>query len=472
MRRVLGPMLLAIVLVAGLATSTAAAATRATISGYAQYSGQVYAVEAGQRPYDTTTVTPVDGYGVVDSTGVRMIAVGGKLHNQPVSQGAYAVENLNSYRLTGNAAYLHIAERNAQRLIDIHKVSDGAWYYPYDYDRVVVGDKAEPLRAPWYSGMAQGRALTTFVRLYQATGDEKWRNAADATFVSMHQAPQGTAPFAVHVDTHHRLWLEEYPRYPVANSEQVLNGHIAALFGLLDYWQLTADPTALRLIRGSLETVRQTDMTAFRRIGASSRYSLRHKTPAGSYHQLHVEQLLGLYTYTHDPLFAAAAAAYRSDYPKPAVTGTVQATTRTTTLYKVNSSGVVTGSKRVSFSRWTQAPTDHRQRLSGGPIGLRVSAGPYKGWWFPESFGNTWVLGAVDVHHYAPQLTVHIGPGSFSAYRMDTGGHVVGSRTLQFTSTTNVPTKLSAIAQGRSAYYFETGPYAGYWLPMQRGVHM
>jgi D-glucuronyl C5-epimerase-like protein len=471
MRRVLGSMLLTIALAGGLATPVAAA-QRTTISGYAQYSGRVFAVPIGQRAYDTTTVTPVGGYGLVDETGVRMISVGGKLHEQPVSQGAYTLENLNSYRLTGNAAYLRIAERNGQRLIDTHVVSDGAWYYPYDYDRVVVGDKAEVLRAPWYSGMAQGRALTAFVRLYQATGDEKWRAAADSTFVSLHQAPAGRAPYAVHVDAQHRLWLEEYPRYPVANSEEVLNGHIAALFGLIDYWQLTGNGTALSLIRGAIETVRRTAMPQFRRISASSRYSLRHNTPAGSYHQLHVQQMLGLLSYTHDPGFAAVAAAYRSDYPQIDVTGTVQATTRTSTIYQINSSGAIVASKRVTFTRWTSAPIDRRQRLSGGPIGLRISGGPYKNWWFPEKFGDTWVLGALDVHHYTPSLTVYIGPGTFSAYKLDASGHVKAAKTIRFTARSSAPTRMSAIVQGRPTYYFATGAYAGYWLPMQRGVHL
>ncbi|TDQ05335.1 D-glucuronyl C5-epimerase family protein [Labedaea rhizosphaerae] len=476
MRRFVGSTLLTVVLAGTFAmpafAAPAAPLVRASIGGYPQYTGMVAHVPIGERAYDLSTVTPVEGYGLVDSTGVRMVSVGGKLHNQPVSQGAYAVENLNSYRLTGDSAYLDIAVRNAQRLIDIHVVSDGAWYYPYDYDRVVVGSTSGTLHAPWYSGMAQGRALTAFVRLYQATGEEKWRAAADATFTSMRQAPQGTAPYAVHLDASHRLWLEEYPRYPVADSEKVLNGHIAALFGLFDYWQLTGNATALSLIRGAVETVRLTAMPEFRRIGASSRYSLQHNTPAGAYHQLHVQQLLGLLTYTHDPGFAAAAAAYRGDYPRPDITGTVQATTRTTTIYQVDSSGAIVGSKRVSFTRWTQAPIDRRQRLSGGPIALHVSGGPFKNWWFPESFGSTWALGAVDAHPYTPPLTVYMGPGSYSAYRLDASGRVVGSRTVRFTATTSAPTKLSAIIQGRAAWYFEGGAYAGYWLPMQRGVHL
>jgi hypothetical protein len=446
--------------------------SRVAISGYTRYSGALFLPPVGQRPYDTTTVTPVGGYGLVDAQGVRMADVGGHIYNHPVSQGAYAIENINSYRLTGNQAYLDIAVRNGQRLIDTHTESDGAWYFPYDFDFAVVGDTSETLRAPWYSGMAQGRALSTFVRLYQATGDLKWRDAADSTFASLNQAPSGSAPYGVHLDAQGRLWLEEYPRNPVADSEEVLNGHIYALFGLFDYWQLTNSTVAQDLIRGAINTVAQTAMSQFRRVNASSVYSLRHRTPAGTYHQIHVTQMLNLLAYKHNTSFATVATAFRNDYPLPSVTGTMQATAHTSTIYQATSAGVISGSKRVSFAGQTTAPTDHRLRLSGGPIALRVSAGPYTGWWFPESYGVTWLLGATDTHAYTPQVKVYIEPGTFSAYRLDAAGRVAGSRSVTFTATSTAPSVASAIVGGRPAYHFTVGAYAGYWLPMAAGIHL
>ncbi len=81
--------------------------------------------------------------------------------------------------------------------------------------------------------------------------DPKWRLAADATFLSLLQAPDSSAPFSSRVDTKGRLWFEEYPRYPVADSEMVLNGHIFAMYGLHDYWQLTQDDNARKLFLGA-----------------------------------------------------------------------------------------------------------------------------------------------------------------------------------------------------------------------------
>ncbi|GAB1515200.1 D-glucuronyl C5-epimerase family protein [Actinophytocola sp. KF-1] len=448
------------------------AAARPLVSGYTQTSSTLHQLPVGRRPYDSTTVTPVGGFGLVDAEGVRMFRIPGsaKLWNHPVFQGAYALQNLNSYRLTGTQAYLDIAIKNAQRLVDRRVESDGAWYYPYDFNFSPLGDTSEMLRAPWYSGMAQGRVLSVFVRLFEATGDARWRTAADATFASMAQAPSGSLPYGSYVDTSRRLWLEEYPRYPASISENVLNGHIIALWGLTDYWQLTGSAQAASLAKGAIATVTATAMNGFRRVNGSSLYSLRHRTAANTYHQMHIEQFLQLWQYTHDIYFVHAANAYRNDYPYPATAGQMRATPRTSTIYQVDSALRITRSARVHFTRDTHAPTDRRQRLAGGLVALRVSKGPYTGWWFPESYGVTWLLGAEDTHGYAPEVRVRIAPGTYTAYRLNSAGVIAGSKTVTFAQASSAPSAVSGVVWARPSYYFTRGTYAGYWLAMVPGI--
>jgi D-glucuronyl C5-epimerase-like protein len=445
-------------------------ATRPSVAGYYRAPDALHVLPVGHRPYDSTEITPVGGSGLVDAQGVRMFRVGSRLYDHVVLQGAYALQNLNSYRLTGTQAYLDIATENAQRLVDRHVVSGAGWYCPYDFDFAPLGDTSETLRAPWYSGMAQGRALSVFVRLYNATNDPKWRTAADHTFASLTQAPSGRLPYGSYVDSARHLWLEEYPRYPTTLSERVLNGDIVAIWGVLDYWMLTRSPTALQLAKGAIATVKAHAPHAFRRVGASSIYSLRHRTPANTYHQMHVEQFLKLWQYTHDVLFITTATSYRGDYPKPATTGTLRATPHTSTIYQVDSAMRVTHTRRVHFSRITHAPANHRQRIVGGPIALHVSKGPYTNWWFPEAYGTTWLLGATDTHGYAPDAHVRIAPGTYTAYRLDTTGVIAGRKTATFHGPTTAATAVSGIVEGRQANYIATGTYAGYWLPMVHGI--
>jgi hypothetical protein len=455
------------------AQSKVAAAERPPVTGYLRAPDALYDLPVGRRPYDTPEITPVGGFGLVDAEGVRMFRVNGTLYNHPVFQGAYALQNLNSYRLTANQAYLDIALKNAQRIADRHVTSDGAWYFPYEFDYAPLGDTGELLRAPWYSGMAQGRELSVFVRLFQVTGDPNWRAAADATFASMGQAPSGRLPYGSYVDSRRHLWLEEYPRYPASMSENVLNGHIFAMWGLLDYWTLTHSAPAAQLIRGAIATVKGTAATAtngFRRPNGSSLYSLRHKTAANSYHQVHVEQFLQNWQFTHDVFFINTATAYRGDYPKPATAGTMRVTPRTSTIYQINSAFRIIRTSRVHFSRISQAPTDRRQRIFGGPVALRVTAGTYRGWWFPEAYGVTWLLGATDTHGYAPAASVRIAPGTYSAYRLNSAGVIAGHKTVTFHQASSAPSTVSGIVQARPAYYFTVGTYAGLWLPMARGI--
>jgi D-glucuronyl C5-epimerase C-terminus len=447
---------------------------RPPLTGYFRAPDAPRALPVGRRPYDTNEITPAEGFGLVDGEGVRMFRVKGssRLYDHPVAQGRYAIQNLNSYRLTGNPAYLDIAAKNAQRLVDRRVLSDGAWYFPYEFDFAPLGDASETLPAPWYSGMAQGRALSVFVRLYQVTGDPRWRTAANAAFTSINQAPSGRLPFGSFVDSRRHVWLETYPRYPAANGEKVLNGHGAALWGVLDYWMLTGSAPALQLAKGAIATMKATVATTdgFRRVGASSLYSLRHKTAANSYHQTHVEQFLQLWQFTHNAFYVSTANSYRGDYPKPATTGTMRATPRTSTIYQVNRAMRVVRTSRVHFGKITHAPANHRQRITGGPNALHVSKGPYANWWFPEAHGTTWLLGATDTHGYVPDAHVRIAPGTYTAYRLDTGGDVAGGKTVVFHSTSGAPTAVSGIVQGRQAYYLNAGTWAGYWLPMVRGI--
>lgn len=118
-----------------LSAPSRAAVARPVVSDYFRAPGAPRVLRVGRRPYDSPEITPVGGFGLMDTEGVRMFRVSASttLYNHVVFQGSYALQNLNSYRLTGTQAYLDIALKNAQRLVDRHVGSNGAWYYPYDF---------------------------------------------------------------------------------------------------------------------------------------------------------------------------------------------------------------------------------------------------------------------------------------------------------------------------------------------------
>jgi hypothetical protein len=442
--------------------SALAADAAEDVAGYRTSGVPIVALTPGSRPYDDWPVVPRDGYGLVDDDGVRMFRVAGdtRLWNHPVAQAQYALQNLNSYRLTDDPAYLDRAIANAQRLVDTRVESAGGWFFPYDFDWSFYGDTT--CHGPWYSAMAQGQALSTFVRLYQVTGDDAWRAAADATFNTLVQAPVANTPFASWVDSDQHLWLEEYPQPDIVSSEKVLNGHIFAIFGLADYWGLTHDPRAAQLYDGAVTTVQDTMLTVFRQPAWSSYYSMRHRQVNTSYHKVHVHEFLDLFQLTHRARFVAAANTYRADYPLTATAGQAILTRKLKRVYLVKR-GTVVGDKAVELRHRVSVSVDSRQRTHGHGIMLRISSGKYAGWYAREAYGRAWMTQPTDEHRYTPRhVGIQFQPGTYVGYRYSSLGHRIATKTVQFARASAAPSGRSAIVGGQSAFEFTTGTWAGY----------
>jgi hypothetical protein len=391
-----------------------------------------------------------------------------RLWNHPVAQAQYALANLNSYRLTGDRIYLDRATANAERLLDTRTEIAGGWYYPYAFDWSFYGDTI--CKAPWYSAMAEGQALSTFVRLYETTRDERWRVAADATFESLAMEPVAGSAFSSWVDSDHHLWLEEYPQPDIVSSEKVLNGHIFAIFGLVDYWNLTHDQRVHRLIDGAVTTVQDTMLTGFRQPAWSSFYSMRHRQTNPSYHKIHVRQFLELFQLTHRARFVAAANTFRADYPLTSTAGRAILTKKLKRVYRVKR-GSVGRHKAVALRHRVTVSVDSRQRTHGHGIMLRVSSGKYAGWYVKERFGRAWMTQPTDDHRYAPRrVSVRFQGGRYVGYRYSARGHRISTKTVRFARASSAPSGRSAIIGGQSAFEFTSGTWAGFWVPIQAGM--
>jgi len=241
-----------------------------------------------EYPYVRDEPLPKKDKGDHDSLGVRMRTFDGKKYNHPVAQIGYAIDLLESYRISQDKWYLRLAQLNAERLMTEAVQADGAWYLPYPFDFALHGKKTDMMIAPWYSAMAQGQALTMFVRLYETTGDIQYKNAADGVFASFLRLRNTKSPWVVWVDDDNHLWLEEY-----ANEvpDRTLNGHMFAVFGLWDYWRLTKDERAVKLYQGALTLVKDY-FPQFRNENWLSHYCLEHPDAFSTkYHQIHIKQL-------------------------------------------------------------------------------------------------------------------------------------------------------------------------------------
>jgi hypothetical protein len=420
-------------------------------------------VPVGQRAYERTWPLDLAVPREVDAAGVAYKVVNGIRYDHPIRQATVVTDMVDSYRLTGNTAYLDRARANAGRLLATAVRSGDALFFPYPYDYSLHRDPAAMLRAPWFSAMAQGKALSAFVRLCEATGEQKWRDAAEATFRSfLIRGPLAGRPWVVHVDTGRYLWFEEFPGGPL--PDRTFNGHIVAIIGLHDYWQLTDDPEALRLIRGGLATLRGYQRL-WRTPGGVSRYCMAHAVRSPKYHIVHIGQLLDLYMLTGDATWARLADTFIADYPDPSVSGIAVLAAGRHTGYRFDAAGRVVARRTITLPRQSTAHAAARTSVAGiGGVWLAITDGALAGYQVKEVPDRTFLRDIVYRIAWEPARTLVLSAGRWTGYRLTPGGAVAGRVARALESKTDVLVSERAIIRGRLHYLVVEGPWAGHWI--------
>ena len=398
-----------------------------------------------------------------DASGVRMYLRDGRLYNHPVLQANYGLLSLWSYTKTNDARYLTRAKAQAQRLLDRSRLAGQGLFFPYPFDFRLHG-YAELMRAPWYSGMAQGMALALFTRLHERTGDAKWLDAATKTYTSFLRLRSDGTPWFNELDQYGYLWIQEYPG---SDPDDTFNGHMFGAFGLYDYYLVTRDQTALRLFSCSVTTVRRY-ARYFRNPAWISLYCLRHRRVDAKYHHIHGAQMLRLYSYTGSYLLARNADSFASDFPPPA-SGTVRFIAGTHSAYRFSSSGAILSSKRATLTRTSIAPAEARQRIRGRyGYWYLIDSGAFAGYWIREVPRRTFMLGRYHLLGYTPGRSATIEQGTHRAYLFDGAGQALSSRTRIFSDPTEVSVDQSAYVNGSPYLRITDGAFAGYMLARDR----
>ena len=259
---------------------------------------------------DGTVTTAWPPTRIHDAYGVPMRIINGYRRYHPVGLTRLGLKYLSRYRLTHDPLFLDRAKRIAAGLQRIAVRTPNAIWFPYRF-------RFATNRPPWYSGYAQGFALSFFVRLWEVTDTDRYRLLADLTYNSIRTLRRASAPWVTWVDGRGYLWIDEYPQ----QLDRTFNGHVFALIGLHDYWEMTkrgdlysADrhENVLALLRGGITTIRAYAST-FRNPGAVSDYCLAHHVRNRAYHSVHVMQLRYLTVMTGDPWFDRMADHFAAD---------------------------------------------------------------------------------------------------------------------------------------------------------------
>ncbi len=171
------------------------------------------------------------------------------------------------------------------------------WEYefPFEFRELLV--------APWRSALAQGQAISVFIRAYGLTGREEYAHQARLGFNAFRYEASGHPGGVVYRDEE-GTWLEETL---LSRPNHILNGFVWALWGVRDYAVWSGDPYATGLYHDAEQTLSQrldlydagfwTSYDDSRKIGPPN-------MPASPYYQrLHVTQMEAMHELTHREVY-------------------------------------------------------------------------------------------------------------------------------------------------------------------------
>lgn len=232
--------------------------------------------------------------------GVPVYVEDGRSYAHPANGLLMALTDLTAWQTSRDPRLLNEAVTITRAVLATGTDKGGALLLPYPFDFDLYGDPHKVMRAPWFSALPQGLALSVLTWLHRATGDQSWLDQADAVYAGLLDVTQAHDGY---------LWLEEYPRG--SHGERIFNGHVTALLGVYDYWRDTGHG---RDVLDAAVTTAAHYATVIRQPGGPSLYSVTNRNLAGgAYPLIHVRQLGYLADVTGDPWFREAQQAFASD---------------------------------------------------------------------------------------------------------------------------------------------------------------
>ncbi|HYA25646.1 MAG TPA: D-glucuronyl C5-epimerase family protein [Terriglobales bacterium] len=244
-----------------------------------------------------------DYAGEHDEAGIPLLNYRGTIGPQynPIAIAQWGLGNYNLYRQSGDVLrskkFLAASDWLCAHL---DQNSHGVWVWNHNFD----WEYRTPLKAPWYSGLAQGQGISLLVRAHRETGSAAYLHAAERAFASfMTLTEEGGVTF---IDEQGNIWFEEYI---VSPPTHILNGFIWAAWGVYDYFLATRSSEARDLFDKAVETLRS-NLHRYD-LGFWSLYeqsgTLLPMVASSFYHRLHIVQLRVMYRLTGEPLLARFA---------------------------------------------------------------------------------------------------------------------------------------------------------------------
>jgi heparosan-N-sulfate-glucuronate 5-epimerase len=241
--------------------------------------------------------------GCFDDNGIPLLNYHGAIgvqHN-PIAIAQWGLGNFNLWRGTGDKQYRCNLVLAADWLCDhlgVNRYGVPVWNHNFDWEY------RETLKAPWYSGLAQGQGISLLVRAHAETTNPRFLHSAKQAFQSfLTTVDSGGVAFT---DSDENLWFEEYI---VSRPTHILNGFMWAAWGVYDYFLATGSRDAINLFASVIDTL-CTNLDRYD-LGFWSLYEQSGtRLPmiaSPFYHRLHITQLRIMHRITSEAAFARYA---------------------------------------------------------------------------------------------------------------------------------------------------------------------
>lgn len=172
--------------------------------------------------------------GPFDGDGIPMLNYFGDIGVQynPCAIAQYGLGVHTSLVRSYNKEYERLLLRLSDWFVE-NQSEEGIWYYHFDWNE---------MGKPWYSGLAQGQAISLLLRSYKYFKKETYFNAAEKAIVQLlkHESEGGCLS-----QTESGIWLEEHPNE--SKARHILNGFIWSTWAVLDYYLVTKEQEYLNI---------------------------------------------------------------------------------------------------------------------------------------------------------------------------------------------------------------------------------
>ncbi len=227
-------------------------------------------------------------FGDFDADGIplfspKSLKLKGEPSYHPIVIAQYGLAHYNLWIEHGKIEQRDVFLKCAHWLLNnytYYKEFDIAIYY-YHFDL-----KNPPIKAPWFSGMAQGQILSLFVRAYDLTKDKEYINVGEKVVNSFINTIDNKG-CGSHLDNH--FFIQEIATNP---KLYILNGALYAIIGLVEYREVsTIDSINFKAFIDGLENL----LPRFD-LGFWTKYSLgmRFNLADAYYQEVHAQQLIFL----------------------------------------------------------------------------------------------------------------------------------------------------------------------------------